>query len=76
MEKRRITKAFNIMGMRILVNDLVIITEKEFMVIYSQSNDGVNVPICISLKLDNYSTKEINELKDKIITNSSVDNWI
>ena len=76
MEKRRMTKAFNMMGMRISVNDLIIITENEFMAIYSQDNDGVQVSICITLKLDNYSEYERNQHKEQIISNSIEDNLI
>jgi len=76
MEKRRIIKSIQMMGMRITVNDLVIIADKEFLVIYSQNNDGVQVPICITLNLDNYCDLDRDKFKVKIISNSIEDNFI
>lgn len=78
MKKRRLTKEFTFMGMRFNKNDLLIITDTSFICIYSQNNDGINLPICIEINFkERYmADHEIDTYKKMFMENSVEDNLI
>ncbi len=76
MIKRRLTKEFKMMGMRLKKDDLIIATKDEIMVIYTDDNSLKSICVTVSLKERYCTPLEIETYLTTIRDNSIEDNLV
>ena len=74
MKKRRLTEEFKSMGMRYKKDDLVLITEDSFLIMYTDDDSLKTICIEIAFKERHMTKHEIDTYKKMFIEKSTEDN--